>query len=208
MFRTWVTSFLSAIPGRGRIEWHVASTVPVGTMRKRWDDKGDRMPGAGQMDHLLVSMVWISPSRRCTSRSIGAKQDALTAAPKDMITKHEGRKLGRIERRATPCAPPIEAPDHECLCDWGARRLFRVADSDRRAATPAVQQDARAQIHWLTATHRDRVGAAEQQSRGREAESSIARQMRRRSPRLTPIPRPPIEESPRAGFPVNSYRSP
>ena len=190
MFRTWVTSFLSAIPGRGRTEWHVASAVPVGTMRKRWDDKGEtprlqiECSALAQMDHLLVSIVWISPSRRRTSIPFGAKQDALAAAPKDMITKHEGRKLGRSERRGTPCAPPIEAPDHECLCDWGARRLFRVADSDRRAATPAVQQDARAQIHWLTATHRDRVGAAEQRSRGREAESSIARQMRRRSPRL------------------------
>jgi hypothetical protein len=42
---------------RGRTEWHVASAVPVWTMLKRWDDKGDRMPSAGQIDHLLVSMV-------------------------------------------------------------------------------------------------------------------------------------------------------
>jgi hypothetical protein len=39
----------------------------------------------------------------------------------DIVKKDVGRKRGRSAPRANPCAPPVEAPDHEYRLDWEAR---------------------------------------------------------------------------------------
>jgi hypothetical protein len=43
-----------------------------------------------------------------------------TTAMSDIVKKDAGRKRGRSAQRANPCAPRVEAPDHEYRRDWEA----------------------------------------------------------------------------------------
>ncbi len=92
-----------------------------------------------------------------------------------------GRKRGRSARPTNPAAPLSESPNHEYLSDSEGRPLFRVGDSGHRGGGLGVRQGGEAQIYFLTARHRDRVGVAEPQFRECEVGSSVAIQKRRRS---------------------------
>jgi hypothetical protein len=58
---------------------------------------------------------------RYTRQPVLSRWSSIDPKRCDVVKKDVGRKRGRSARRANPCAPPVEAPDHEYRRDWEAR---------------------------------------------------------------------------------------